>query len=82
LDAEKQALNYGVKITGCTLHFVDEGVDTGPIIFQAPVRVEPDDTVENLQKKIHKKEEKLLCKAIKLFSRDKIKVEGRKVWIK
>ncbi len=81
LDAEKQALEYGVKITGCTLHFVDEGVDTGPIIFQEAVKVEPDDTVENLQKKIHKKEEKILCKAIKLFAENKIKVKGRKVWI-
>ena len=81
LEAEKQALEYGVKITGCTLHFVDEGVDTGPIIFQEAVKVEPDDTVENLQKKIHKKEEKILCKAIKLFAENKIKVKGRKVWI-
>ena len=82
LHAQKQAWEYGVKVAGATVHFVDEGVDTGPIIFQEAVKVEPDDTVENLQKKIHKEEEKLLCKAIKLFARDKIKVEGRKVWIK
>ena len=81
MDAEKQALAYGVKLTGCTLHFVDEGVDTGPIIFQEAVRVKPDDTIESLGEKIHKKEEKLLCKAIKLFARNKIKVEGNKVWI-
>ncbi|MBZ9572576.1 phosphoribosylglycinamide formyltransferase [Patescibacteria group bacterium] len=81
LDSEKQALDYGVKITGCTLHFVDEGVDTGPIIFQEAVEIKPNDTSETLQKKIHKKEEKILCKAIKLFARNKIKVEGRKVWI-
>lgn len=82
MDAEKQALAYGVKITGCTLHFVDEGVDTGPIIFQEAVGVTPDDTVESLGEKIHQKEEKILCKAIKLFTRDKIKVEGNKVWTK
>ena len=81
LDAEKQAIDYGVKITGCTLHFVDEGVDTGPIIFQEPVRVEPGETVESLGKKIHKKEEKLLCQGLKLFARNKIKVKGRRVWI-
>ncbi|MCD6500896.1 phosphoribosylglycinamide formyltransferase [bacterium] len=82
LNAEKQALDYGAKITGCTLHFVDEGVDTGPIIFQEAVKVTPDDTIESLRKKIHKKEEKILCKAIKLFARNRIKIEGRKVWIK
>ncbi len=81
MDAEKQALNYGVKITGCTLHFVDEGVDTGPIIFQTPVKVESDDTIESLGEKIHQEEDKLLCQAIKLFARDKIKIEGNKVWI-
>lgn len=81
MDAEKQALAYGVKITGCTLHFVDEGVDTGPIIFQEPVGVNLDDTIESLGEKIHKKEEKLLCRAIKLFARNKIKIKGRRIWI-
>lgn len=82
MDAEKQALAYGVKITGPTLHFVNEGVDTGPIIFQEAVEVKPDETIESLGEKIHKKEDKLLCQAIKLFARNKIKVEGRKVWTK
>lgn len=80
-EVAKNTLAYGAKITGCTLHFVDEGVDTGPIIFQEPVEVKSDDTVESLGEKIHQKEDKLLCQAIKLFARDKIKVEGRKVWI-
>lgn len=80
-EVAKNTLAYGAKISGCTLHFVDEGVDTGPIIFQEAVGVEPDDTIESLGEKIHQKEEKILCQAIKLFARDKIKVEGRKVWI-
>lgn len=81
LEVVKNTLNYGVKITGCTLHFVDEGVDTGPIIFQTPVKVESDDTIESLGEKIHQEEDKLLCKAVKLFARNKIKIEGNKVWI-
>lgn len=82
LEVAKNTLDSGVKITGCTLHFIDEGVDTGPIIFQETVEMAPDDTVESLGEKIHQKEDKLLCKAIKLFARGKIKVEGRKVWTK
>lgn len=81
LDSEKQALDYGVKITGCTLHFVDPGVDTGPIILQEPVKIEPDETVETLQGKIHQKEEKIICQGIKLFSQGKLKIKGRKVEI-
>ena len=81
LESEKQALDYGVKITGCTLHFVDEGVDTGPIIFQEAVEVKNEETVESLAKKIHQAEDKLLCSAIKLFAQGKIKVEGREVKI-
>lgn len=82
MAAEKQALDYGVKYTGCTLHFVDEGVDTGPIIFQRVVKVRSTDTVESLQKKIHPLEEEILCLGIKLFARGKLKIEGRKVIIK
>ena len=81
-DAEKQALNYGVKYTGCTLHFVDEGVDTGPIILQRVVEIKPSDTVGALQKRIHKKEEELLCGGIKLFAEERLKIKGRKVFIK
>lgn len=81
LDSEKQALDYGVKVAGCTLHFVDEGVDTGPIIFQEAVKVSPDETVESLGEKIHQKEEKIICQAIKLFARNKVKIKGRRVWI-
>lgn len=81
-DAERQALDYGAKYAGCTLHFVDEGVDTGAIILQRAVEVKSEDTVESLQKRIHKKEEEILCKGIKLFVRGKLKIEGRKVLIK
>lgn len=82
LESEKKAIDYGVKYTGCTLHFVDEGVDTGPIILQRVVEIKPKDTVKSLQKKIHKKEEEILCQGIKLFARGKLKIKGRKVVIK
>jgi len=82
MEAEKQALDCGVKYTGCTLHFVNKGIDTGPIIFQRVVEIKSTDTVESLQKKIHKKEEEILCQGIKLFARGKLKIKGRKVIIK
>ena len=82
MEAEKQALDCGVKYTGCTLHFVDEGIDTGPIILQKVVEIKPDDTVRSLQKRIHQKEEEILCQGIKLFARGKLKIKGRKVIIK
>lgn len=81
LEAPRQALDYGVKITGCTLHFVDEGVDTGPIILQRAVEVTDEDTLETLEDKIHQKEEEILCEGIKAFLEGRIKVEGRKVKI-
>lgn len=82
MDAEKKALDYGAKYTGCTLHFVDPGVDTGAIILQRAVRIGPKETVESLQKKIHKKEEEILCEGIRLFCQGKLKIEGNKVLIK
>ncbi|OGZ33514.1 MAG: phosphoribosylglycinamide formyltransferase [Candidatus Portnoybacteria bacterium RIFCSPLOWO2_12_FULL_39_9] len=83
LDSEKQALDYGVKYTGATLHFVpDDGVDTGPIILQRVVPIEPNETVETLQEKIHQEENEILCQGIKLFAEGKLKIEGRKVIIK
>jgi phosphoribosylglycinamide formyltransferase-1 len=82
MEAERQALDYGVRYTGCTLHFVDEGVDTGPIILQKVVKVDPKDNLESLQKKIHPLEEKILCQGIRLFARGKLKIKGRKVIIK
>ncbi len=72
------ALEYGVKVSGCTVHFVDEGLDTGPIILQAVVEVENEDTVESLQQKIHKEEYRLYPRAISLFAQNKINLKGRR----
>ncbi|MDI6889538.1 MAG: phosphoribosylglycinamide formyltransferase [Thermodesulfovibrionales bacterium] len=82
LHGQRQALEYGVKISGCTVHFVDEGMDTGPIIIQAAVPVFQDDTEESLSERILRCEHKIYPEAIKLFSEGKIKVEGRMVRIK
>lgn len=71
------AIDYGVKLSGATVHFVDEGTDTGPIILQTAVEVKPDDTAETLQKRILKEEHKLLPKAVKLFCLDKLKLIKR-----
>lgn len=75
----KVVLDYGVKLTGATVHFVDEGADTGPVIIQKAVEVDFDDTVETLSKKVLKVEHELLPLAVKLFCEGKIEVEGRKV---
>jgi len=81
LDAQKQAVEYGVRYSGCTVHFVDEGVDSGPIILQQVVPVEQNDTYESLAERILKEEHKLYSKAIDLISKGKIRIEGRKVHI-
>lgn len=75
------ALEYGVKISGATVHFVDEGTDTGPIIMQGAVPVNSKDSVEDLQKRVLKKEHELLAEAVKLYCDGKIKVNGRIVTI-
>lgn len=78
----KQAFDFGAKVTGVTVHFVpDEGVDTGPVILQEPVRIEETDTEESLETKIHAVEHEILPKAIKLFAEGRIRIEGRKVRI-
>lgn len=79
LHAQKQALDYGVKYSGCTVHFVDSGVDTGPIILQAIVPIKDNDTEESLSKKILAKEHKTYVQAIKLVAEGKIKISGRKI---
>jgi len=81
LSAQKQALNWGVKITGCTVHFVDETVDQGPIILQAAVPVHPDDTEESLAVRILEEEHRILPEAIQFFAEGRLKVAGRKVVI-
>ncbi len=78
----KDAYEYGVKITGVTVHFVDEQVDHGPIIMQKEVRIENRDTLESLEDKIHKVEHKLYPEAIRLFINNKLKAEGRRVLVK
>ena len=81
LHSQRQALEYGVKYSGCTVHFVDEGVDTGPIILQSVVKIKNDDTEESISKKILKQEHKIYPKAVKLFAKGKIKISGRKIII-
>jgi len=81
LHAQKQALDYGVKVSGCTVHFVDAGVDTGPIIIQAVVPVLSNDTEESLSQRILKYEHKLLPMALDLATRKRLRVVGRKVYI-
>ena len=78
LDAQKQALDYGVKFTGCTVHVVDEGMDTGPIVVQAVVPVFDDDTVETLSARILKEEHRIYSEAVCLMLEDKVRIEGRR----
>jgi len=77
----KDAWDYGVKISGCTVHFVDEGCDTGPIILQAVNEILPDDTFETFQARGLKTEHRALPEAVKLFCEGRLAVEGRKVKI-
>ena len=81
LHGQKQALEYGVKVAGCTVHFVDEGMDTGPIIIQSAVPAYEDDTEDTLSERILKEEHKIFPLAIKLFAEGRIKIKGRKVFI-
>ena len=82
LDAQKQALDYGVKFTGCTVHIVDEGMDTGPIVRQAVVPVLDDDTVEPLSARILAEEHRIYSEAVCLMIEDNIRIEGRRVVLK
>ena len=77
LDAQKQAIRFGAKVTGCTVHIVDEGVDTGPIIVQDIVKVANTDTEETLSKKILAKEHKIYPKVIEHFAKKKLSIKGR-----
>ena len=81
IHGQKQALEYGVKLSGCTVHFVDEGVDTGPIIIQSAVKVFDDDTEETLAARILKEEHWIYPQAIQFFAEGKIEIKGRKVRI-
>ena len=82
LEVQKKALDYGVKFTGATVHFVDEGVDSGPIILQSVVPVLDTDTPEILSERILKEEHRIYPEAIKLFAEGRIIVKGRRIVIK
>lgn len=75
----KDAFTYGVKLTGVTVHFVDEKMDHGPIIAQEAVKIQEDDTLETLEEKIHSIEHRIYPKAVQLFVEERLKVSGRKV---
>ncbi|MBI3014103.1 MAG: phosphoribosylglycinamide formyltransferase [Candidatus Tectomicrobia bacterium] len=79
LHGQRQALEYGVKISGCTVHFVDEGVDTGPIIIQAAVPVFSGDTEESLSSRILEQEHRIYPLAVQAFVEGRLKIEGRRV---
>ncbi|MBI5788502.1 MAG: phosphoribosylglycinamide formyltransferase [Candidatus Schekmanbacteria bacterium] len=79
LHVQRKALEYGVKFSGCTVHFVDEGLDTGPIILQAVVPVQDDDNEESLSARILEQEHKLYSRAIQLYSEGRLQIEGRRV---
>jgi phosphoribosylglycinamide formyltransferase 1 len=79
VHGQKQAFDYGVKVAGCTVHFVDAGTDTGPIIAQAVVPVLPDDTEETLQKRILTEEHRLLPAVVRTVAAGQVTVEGRRV---
>lgn len=81
VHAQKQALDYGVRVTGCTTHFVSAEVDQGPVILQEAVAVEPGDTEETLTRRILEREHELLPRTIQLFAEGRLKVEGRRVRI-
>ena len=81
LHSQRQAFEYGVKYSGCTVHFVDEGMDTGPIILQSVIKIEDNDTEDTITKKILRQEHKIYPEAVKLFANGKIKITGRKTTI-
>ena len=82
LNAQEQTIKYGAKFSGCTVHFADEGVDTGPIIIQTVVKVKDGDTEKSLSKRILAKEHIIYPQAVKLFAENKIKISGRRTIIK
>jgi phosphoribosylglycinamide formyltransferase 1 len=79
LYAQRQALEYGVKVAGCTVHFVDASVDGGPIVLQSAVPVHDDDAVESLRARILAEEHRILVRAVELYARGRLRTEGRRV---
>lgn len=82
LNAQKQALDYGVKVTGCTVHIVELAMDAGPIVLQTPVPVEDGDTEETLAARILTEEHRTYVEAVRAFAERQVQVDGRKVTIK
>jgi len=82
LNVHEEVIKRGVKVTGCTLHFVDKGTDTGPIILQEPVRIKDEDTPETLKKRVQEAEQKIIVEGIKLFQEGRLLVEEGRVKIK
>jgi phosphoribosylglycinamide formyltransferase 1 len=81
LDAQHQAIDYGVKVTGCTVHFVDEHLDHGPVILQAPVPVLDDDTPESLSVRILREEHRVYSEAIDIVLSGRYRIHGRRVTV-
>jgi phosphoribosylglycinamide formyltransferase-1 len=81
VDAQKQAFEHGVKLTGVTVHFVDEGTDTGPIIAQEPVVVRDDDTVDTLRARILEEEHRIYPRVIRAIAEGRVRREGRRVFV-
>ena len=81
LDVQKKAIEWGCKLAGCTVHFVTEGVDEGPIILQAAVPILDDDTPDTLAARILEQEHKIYPRAVQLFAEGRLRVEGRRVFI-
>lgn len=82
LHPHRQALAHGVRVSGATVHFVDEGVDTGPVVLQAAVPVEPDDTEESLAARILVEEHRIYPEAVRLFAEGRLEIRGRRVNIR
>ena len=82
VNAIERAYNYGVKVTGVTVHLVDEGIDTGPIILQEALKIREEESLQSLEERIHKLEHRLYPLAVKLFLEGRLKIKGRKVEIK
>lgn len=79
LSVHEEVLKAGCKVSGCTIHFVDEGCDTGPIIAQEAVAIENDETIESLKEKVQAKEKELYVKIIQKFAEGKVSIDGRRV---
>lgn len=82
MQSQRRALEYGVKVTGCTAHFVDEGMDTGPIIMQGTVAIADTDTIRTLSARILKEECRILSEAVRLFCDGKLEVAGQRVFVR